>query len=157
VAALLLGALGLCACGGGRATDSGGFTAAQRSAAQAALDLVQQTAIPRRVVALSFQAGTAPSTCTVLPAATPGTFRLLLAWAPDQPGYLTMPHSVLSATIDETSAKKDSFDVTTFRTRLGKAAPEPTGVNANFVRAALSKPAEQCDVLENGKLQLVSP
>ncbi len=88
---------------------------------------------------------------------TPGTFRLLLAWTPDQPGYLTMPHSVLAATIDETSAKKDSFDVMTFRTRLGKAEAAPTGVDANFVRAALTKPAEQCQVLENGQLQLVSP
>jgi len=34
---------------------------------------------------------------------------------------------------------------------------KPVRVSAGFVRAALTKPAEQCEVLDNGKLQLVSP
>jgi hypothetical protein len=68
-----------------------------------------------------------------------------------------MPRSVLAATIDETSAKNDSFDVRTFSNRLGKSVAEPVGVGAGFVRAALTKPAEQCEVLDNGKLRLVAP
>ena len=157
-AALALGVLALAACGGGQATDAGGFTAAQRAAAQSALRLVAQTAIPRRVLALSFQAGTAPSTCTVLPAqGRQGSFRLLVAWVPDLPGYLTLPQSVLAATIDASSPRKDSFDVVTFRDRRGRPLPTPVGVRAGFVRAALTKPAEQCQVLDDGALELVAP
>ena len=155
--ALALFALALSACGSTQKTDSGGFTRAQRAAAQSALDLTRETSIPSRVVALSYQSGTAPSTCTVLPNTTkPGTFRLLVAWVPNHPGYLGLPESVLAATIDESSASKDSYDVVTYRNRLGKAVPESVRVSAGFVRAALTKPAEQCEVLDNGKLQLVA-
>jgi hypothetical protein len=155
--ALVVFAFAVSACGSAQKTDAGGFTRAQRTAAQSALDLTQNTPIPSRVVALSYQTGTAPSTCTVLPkTGQPGTFRLLVAWTPNHPGYLGLPESVLAATIDESSARRDSFDVVTYRNRSGKAVPEPVRVSAGFVRAALTKPAEQCEVLDNGKLQLVS-
>ena len=146
--------LAFVACGSKQSVDSGGFTDAQRKAAQAALDQLQKTSIPRRVVAISYQSGQAPTTCTVVPkAGTDDAFDVFLAWKPTRPDYKSVPQSVLEATVGRPPAKSVRFHVSTF----GGSTPEPASVQASLVRAMLAKPAEQCEVLENGSLQLISP
>jgi hypothetical protein len=126
-----------------------------RKSAQSALDHLRGTAIPRRVVAISYQTGQVPNTCTVLPASgAKGTFKLFMAWDPTNPAFVLAPHTVLEATINETSARSDSFQVSSFGGRYGK--PEPPAEKAKLIRAVLSQSAQQCEVLENGQLQLMS-
>ena len=130
--------------------------AAQRKAVSSALNLLQHTKIPRTVVAISFQIGQAPSTCTVIPGpGTQGIFELFVAWKPTNPNadVASAPQSVLEATIDDGSFKNDRFHVSSF----GSGVPEPAGVKASLVRAVLSTLAQRCEVLENGDLRLVSP
>ena len=75
-----IGAVAVCAlvcvaCGSKQSVDSGGFTAAQRTVAQTALDRLQGTAIPTRVVAISLQTRQAPRICSLVPQLdAPGTF-----------------------------------------------------------------------------------
>jgi hypothetical protein len=139
------------ACGSKQSVDSGGFTAAQRTVAQTALDRLQGTAIPTRVVAISLQTRQAPRICSLVPQlGAPGTFKLVVAWKPSGPGTKFVPQSVLEATIG-TSVRDDRFQVTTF----GGNVPEPPRLQATLVRAVESKPAEECEILENGHLQLV--
>jgi hypothetical protein len=135
--------------------DSGGFTTAERNSAQAALDLLRKTSIPRTVVAISYQSGQAPTTCVVMPeSGTEGAFKLFMAWKPTGDIYKSVPQNVLEATIAEASSKGDRFHVSTFGGQYN--LPEPASVEASLVRAVLAKPAEQCEVLENGHLQLVA-
>jgi hypothetical protein len=149
-------ALASTACGSKQSADIGGSTAAQRKAVSSALNLLQHTKIPRTVVAISFQIGQAPSTCTVIPGpGTQGIFELFVAWKPTNPNadVASAPQSVLEATIDDGSFKNDRFHVSSF----GSGVPEPAGVKASLVRAVLSTLAQRCEVLENGDLRLVSP
>jgi hypothetical protein len=148
----------LAACGssGSTNTSTEALSDAQVKDARAALDLLQQTSIPRRVVAISYQSGVAPTTCSIVPdPSRSGVFKLYLAWASNVPGYTTTPKSVLEATINRDSAEKDSFGVHTFRTRFGKPVPISVQANASLARAALTRPNAQCTVLENGALRLV--
>jgi hypothetical protein len=122
--------------------------------AQDALDLLQETALPRSVVAISYQAGQAPITCIVLPeTGARGRFKLVMAWKPDRPAYIAVPQSVLEATIGG-SVKEVRFHVTSFGGGGRNPTPEPARVAATVVRAALAKPAERCEVLENSQLRL---
>jgi hypothetical protein len=126
-----------------------------RKSAQSALDQLRRTAIPRRVLAISYQTGQVPNTCVVLPAsASKGTFKLFIAWDPTNPSFVLVPHTVLEATINETSAKGDRFQVSSYGGRYGK--PEPPAEKAKLIRAVLSRSAQQCEVLQNGQLQLTS-
>ena len=147
--------LALAACGSRPSVDKGGFTSSQRQAAQTALDLLGQTAIPRQVLTLSFQTGQAPNTCSVLPkASSEELFELFMSWNPTRPAYRNMPQSVLQAAISVTSAKHDTYHVTSFGGQNGK--PEPPEIKATLARVALTRPAEQCQVLEDGRLQIAT-
>lgn len=151
-------ALASTACGSKQKVDSGGFTSAARKAAQTALDRLQQTSIPRRVVAISYQSGQAPTTCIILPeAGAEGIFELFVAWKPNRPDFMAVPQSVLEATIDEASSKSDQFHTTTFGGGGLHPKPEPASIEADLVRAVLAKPGETCEVLENGHLRLAAP
>ncbi|MBV8079762.1 MAG: hypothetical protein JO186_05225 [Actinobacteria bacterium] len=148
---LAAGLATLTACGSKQSVDSGGFTSSQRRAAQSALSLLDQTPIPRRVVALSFQAGQAPPTCIVVPrAGTGSSFELYIAWKPSGEAYLNAPQTVIQATIHTTSVKADSYSVASFQ-----PGSLPTREQAVLVRAMLAKPADPCQVLATGQLQLV--
>jgi hypothetical protein len=136
--------------------DKGGSTSDERKAASTALNLLQHTKIPRTVVAISYQVGQAPTTCTLVPnRGAQGIFELFVAWKPTNPNadVASAPQSVLEATIDEGSFKDDRFHVSSF----GSGVTEPASVKASLVRAVLSTLAERCEVLENGALRLVSP
>lgn len=135
--------------------DKGGFTVSEQKAAQRALDLLQQTPIPRTVVAISFQSGAAPSTCRVVPEAGSKTsFKLVVAWKPNRPDFMSVPQSVLEATIGETSSKNDAFHISSFGGGSRNPKPEPANVQADVVRAVLANPGETCEVLESGHLRL---
>ena len=54
--------------------------------------------------------------------------------------------------MSQTSGAKDTFHVTS----VAEGVAEPLSVEASLVRAELSKPQEQCEVLQNGSLQLVT-
>jgi hypothetical protein len=153
LALLAAAALVVAGCGsGGTKVDEGGFTSAQRAAAQSALDRLRQTSIPRRIVAISYRSGQAPATCTVMPGTgSDGSFRLVVAWGVLRPQYKSVPRNLIEATIGPT-AKDVRFRVTPF----GGPVPESPTVQATLARAALAHPAEQCEVLESGSLQLVS-
>ncbi len=150
-------ALASTACGGKQKVDAGGFTTAEQKAVQTALRILQQTPIPRTVVAISRQSGQAPTICQVLPKTDAGgTFELVVGWKPDHPAYMSVPQSVLEATIGK-SVKDDRFHVSSFGGGGHDPIPEPASVEASLVRAVLSKPAEKCEVLENSQLRLASP
>jgi hypothetical protein len=143
-------------CGSKQSVDAGGFTTAEQKSAQTALDILQQTPIPRTVVAISRQSGQAPTICRVLPIPeTRGAFQLVVGWKPDHPAYMSVPQSVLEATIGQ-SVKDDRFHVSSFGGGGPKPIPEPPSVEASLVRAVLSKPAEKCEVLENSHLRLAA-
>ena len=145
-----------CGSGGNNNASTDVLSKAQVEDAQAALVLLQQTGIPRRVVAISYQSGVAPTTCSIVPdPSRSGVFRLYLAWASNVPGYTSTPKTVLEATINRDSPTRDSFGVHTFRTRFGKPVPISVQTNASLARAALTKPNAQCTVLDNGALKLV--
>jgi hypothetical protein len=155
VSVLAACALASTACGSKPKVDSGGFTAAERTAAQTALDHLQQTAIPRTVVAISYQSGQAPTTCVILPkTGAQGIFELFVAWKPNRPDFMAVAQSVLEATIGESSSKSDQFHITQFGGGGLHPKPEPANVAADLVRAVLAKPIETCEVLENGHLRL---
>jgi hypothetical protein len=155
VSVLTACALASTACGSKPKVDSGGFTAAERQAAQTALDLLQRTSIPRTVVATSFQSGQAPTTCVILPkAGAKGIFKLFVAWKPNRPDFMSVAQSALEATIGESSSTNDQFHITQFGGGGLHPKPEPVNIAADFQRAVLAKPAETCEVLENGHLRL---
>jgi hypothetical protein len=141
----------LVACGSTPKTDEGGFTAADRSDAQTALARLRGTSIPGTVLAISTRAGQAPNTCTLIPTnGTRGPYSLIVAWGPPLPAYRSVPQSLLVATIGGESRVVRSH-VTSFGGRLG----EPATVKATIARAALAKPAEPCQALDDGELQIV--
>ena len=110
------------------------------------------------MVAISFQSGQAPTTCVILPkAGAKGIFKLFVAWKPNRPDFMSVPQSVLEATIAEASSKSDQFHITSFGGGGLHPKPEPANVEADLVRAVLAKPAETCEVLENGHLRLAVP
>ncbi len=108
------------------------------------------------MLTLSFQTGQVPNICSILlHESSQELFDLFMAWDPTRPAYRTMPHSVLQASIDVSSAKRDTFHITSFGGHLGK--PEPPAIKANLARVALTRPAEQCEVLNDGRLRIVTP
>jgi hypothetical protein len=113
-----------------------------------------RTGVPSSLVAISIQAGQAPTTCIVLPTAVADRFQLVIAWKPDRRGYIGVPQSVLQATIPR-SVGGISSHVTSFGGGGSNPLPEPAAVAAAVARASLAKPAERCEVLENGRLRLV--
>lgn len=152
-AALAACVLACAACGSKQSVDSGGFTADERKAAQAALDRLQQTMIPKTVVGVSIQSAQAPRICSVLlQPGSPGLFKLFVAWKPSAAAYRFVPQTLLEATIGQAKVKDVQYHVTTF----GGRVPVPASVEATLVRAVESKPAERCEALENGQLRLVA-
>lgn len=144
------GASWLAGCGG---HGSGSVASAE----QKALALLRNSAISRRVVALSISADEAPTTCLIEPdRGKSDGFQLFVTWKPSTVVGAQMPQSVLLASISDASANEDSFEVTTFKDRFGRPVSLSPGVVADLARASLSQSASQCEVLDNGQLELAS-
>jgi Ca-activated chloride channel family protein len=152
---LILLVAALAWCGSAASYAATGPTKDEAAAARAALALLTQTPIPRRVVAISYQAGQAPSLCSVLPTASTGTFELVVGWNPTNPAFATQAKSVLQATIGARSAAHDRFSVTSYGGQGGR--PEPTALKALLVRTATATDSARCVALQNGDLRIVSP
>jgi hypothetical protein len=149
LAGLALGACWLSACGG-----QGHKSVA--SSEQAALALLQQTTIPRRIFALSYQEDESPTTCLVVPEEGQGDrFDLFVTWKPDNVIDSRLPRSVVLASISDASAKEDTYTVATYKDRLGKPVSLSPRVLAAFDRASLDPSAGQCEVLADEHIQLV--
>ena len=124
---------------------------------QKALTLLQQTTIPRRIFALSFQEDEAPTTCLVVPVqGESDQFQLFVTWKPNTVIVSKLPRSVILATMSSTSASEDTFTETTYKTRFGHPVQLSPRVLAAFDRASLDPAAVQCLVLNDGDIKLAA-
>jgi Ca-activated chloride channel family protein len=151
LAALLLALTG---CGSKGPSAATGLTKAEAADARSALELLGRTGVPQRVVAISYQSGQAPTLCSVVPTALPGTFQLVVAWDPTTPAFATQAKNVLEATISSKSLARDQYAITTFGGAGGK--PEPTDLKAELARAAVAPGAARCVALQSGDLEIQS-
>ncbi len=127
------------------------------TAEQSALALLRNSPISRRVVALSYAADEAPTTCLIQPeAGASDRFQLFVTWKPSTVIGAQLPQSVLLASVSDASASKDTFEVATYRDRLGRPVSLAPSVVADLARASLNQSASQCEVLDNGQLELAS-
>jgi hypothetical protein len=77
-----LGALALSACGG-ESRDSGGLTAHDRTAAQSAMDELQNSNIPLQLVAITRWVQKVPAACRIrLVSQNPDTYKVYVFWIP---------------------------------------------------------------------------
>ena len=171
------GAAAFAGCGGGGA-DSGGLTAGDRKAAQAAMDALHESNVALQLVTITDTVQAVPATCRVrLLSKDPHTFRVYVFWIP----WLgSSPYTWLDMTIAE--------DVSRDRVHLGTAKPvlpggrlaaggrniDPYTVDATLLSRygpaqdrknrqvlmahagnVFSKPGAKCQVLTNGDLRLV--
>ena len=175
---LISGVIVLVSCGSGE-VDPGGLTGDDRSAAQVAMNAIQNSNIPRVLLALSYRAGHPPAACRVhLASRTPRTFRVYVFWVPF---IEAQSYTWLNMTLGE-SASDDKF-------HMGAQAVNPVGVrptgsdhgktiespnydtplsaygsrqesmNKHVLMAhsgnAFAKPGANCEVLKNGYLRLL--
>jgi hypothetical protein len=135
----------------------GGHPASVATAEQTALALLRNSAISRRVVALSYQADEAPTTCLIQPEeGKSGRFELFVTWKPSTAVGAQLPQSVLLASVSDKSPSDDSYEVATYRNRFGSPVPIAPSVVAGLARASLSQTASQCEVLDDGRLELAT-
>jgi hypothetical protein len=176
---LIVGAVVLASCGGG-GVDSGGLTASDRNAAQAAMNALQPSNIPRLLVSLSFRAGLPPAACRVhLESKKPRTFKVYVFWIPllqaESYSWLDM---TLTKDVSNDKFHMGAESVRPVEVRRsgpgGKTVVLPRSgyntplsvfgrrqelLNKRMLMAhagdAFSKPRATCQVLKNGYLQLV--
>lgn len=172
----IVGAVALTGCGGG--VDSGGLSAKDRSAAQAAMNALQGSNITTQLVSLSTTAGRVPAACRVhLQSTSPRTFKVYVFWVPfiGPQGY-----TWLQMTLGENVAE-DKFHLGTAEAVLPSGIQLPDGRivapsesnydplsmggkrqvarNRQMLKAhagdVFSKPGANCQVLMNGYLRLL--
>jgi hypothetical protein len=164
--------------GCGTTVDSGGLSAGDRHAAQAAFDALHGSNIPIQLVTISDNVQNAPAACRVrLTASHPTTFRVYVFWVP----YLgSEPYIWLDMTVTK-DPSHDRFHMQTQQPVLpgGVLAPdgrtvEPWSVDTTLLSLygaeqkqknrkilvahagnVFSKPGSSCQVLTNGDLRLV--
>jgi hypothetical protein len=165
--------------GCGSDVDSGGLSAGDRNAAQAAMDALQQSNIPRQLVNFTSTAGLAPATCRIrLESRSPHTFRVYIFWIPyvGSQSYIwldmklaedtardrfhvgteapVLPSGTLSP--DRKTVAPGSLD---YDTPLARYGPRQAERNRRVLMAhggnVFSKPGAKCQVLQNGYLRLV--
>lgn len=174
----IVAATALAGCGSA-GVDSGGLTAGDRNAAQAAMDALQTSNIPIQLVDLTATAGLPPAACRVrLESRSPSTFKVYVFWIP----YIgPQSYSWLDMTITEDAAR-DKFHLgaapavlpsgnqlangsivapplADYDTPLSKYGRRQVKINSQVLRAhagdVFSKPGARCQVLNNGYLRLV--
>lgn len=170
--------VGLAACGGKSAVDSGGLTARDRKAAQSAMDALSGTNISLQLASITHSLEAVPAACRVHRLESPkGTFRIYVFWIP----WLgSDPYTWLHMTVAR-DASSDTFLLGTAKpvlpggrltangqsvdpytqdaTILSKYGPAQAKKNHQALLAhagdAFSKPGAACQVLQNGDLRLV--
>jgi len=153
------GMVGLAACGSA-AVDSGGLTAADRNAAQTAMNALQGSNIPIQLVGLTTVAGLAPAACRIhLVASKPSMFKVYVFWIP----YVrSRPYTWLDMTITKDAAR-DTFHLGTAEPVNHGAAQrdgsQRTAVDNHAIVVhggdSFSKPGANCQVLMNGFLRVL--
>jgi hypothetical protein len=167
--------LAMAGCGGG--TDGGGLSAADRNAAQTAMNTLQGSNIPTQLVDLTATAGLVPAACQLhLVSRSPYTFDVYVFWipfvGPQSYSWLSMrigadptndrfhlgtAPAVLSGggvqlgngvTVPPTFADYDP---------LSAFGPRQNAINRRVMRAhsgdAFARPEGRCQVLKNGDLR----
>jgi hypothetical protein len=180
VCAALVAATGVAAlagCGSG-GVDSGGLTADDRMAAQAAMDALRDSNIPIQLVNITDTVQSVPAACRVrLVSRKPSTFRVYVFWVP----WLgSQPYTWLDMTIGKDVSqdrfhlgteqpvlpggrldpnKRDVNPYTVDTTLLSRYGPQQAKKNREVLGAhagdVFSKPGARCQVLMNGHLRLV--
>ncbi len=162
VLALALATAVLAGCGGVR-VDSGGFTTADRSAAQMALDVLRPSNIPLQLVNLTLVAGSIPVCRLHLQSRSPSTFRVYLFWTPYNRLHT---YTWLTMTLGP-EASRDRFHLGTAPGMANAAGAavvtSPTAEQRRLDREVLiahagnvfAKPAARCQLLMNGYLRLL--
>jgi len=165
--------------GCGSDVDSGGLSTGDRDAAQAAMDALQRSNIPRQLVNFTSTAGLAPAACRVrLETRSPHTFRVYIFWIPyvGAQSYIwlnmkiaentardtfhvgtaapVLPSGTLSA--DRKSVARGSQD---YDTPLARYGPRQAERNRRVLMAhagnVFTKPGAKCQILQNGYLRLL--
>jgi hypothetical protein len=152
--AAALAALGLTAllagCGGSGGADANGFTTADRTAAQTALDTLQPTSISRVLVQIS-DTEHIPDTCTVhLVSPNPRVFRVFVQWIPHGTDLANgNGYSWLEAVLYP-NGKAPALRMGT----IPADVPAKTAMHQleSHYGTAFDKPYENCEVLANGRL-----
>ncbi len=174
---VIAGAVTLAGCGSG--VDSGGLTAADRNAAQRAMNALQGSNIPLQLINLTATARQAPAVCRVhLASRKPRTFNVYVFWIP----YLgVQSYTWLNMTITA-DPSRDRFHLGTaatalpggvltrdgktvaagtadFDTPLALYGPDQVRKNNQVLVAhggnVFSSPGAKCQVLANGYLRLL--
>lgn len=174
----IVGVASLAGCGSG-GVDSGGLSAGDRKAAQAALDALQNSNISLQLINLSATALTAPTTCRVhLESRKQSTFKVYVFWVP----YIgSQTYTWLNMTITK-DASRDKFHLGTappvlpgglltpggksvargsadYDTPLSLYGPQQARRNRQVLMAhagnVFAKPGAKCQVLKNGYLRLM--
>jgi hypothetical protein len=137
----------------GRATDAGGLTAADRTAAQSAMNALHGSNIALQLVNVSDVAGAPPSACRVhLVARKPSTsFRIYVFWVPmgtHQYAWMTM---LIGA-----DASLDSFHLSFDPlSPPGRSHSMSERMMLAHAGDAFGRPGGGCRLLKNGDLRLV--
>jgi hypothetical protein len=141
----LAGAALLAGCGGGGKVDRGGFSAGDRRAAQAALDLLTQTSVKTVAVNLIATVGV-PAACRVhIEARQPLTFKLFMSWIPTRGSSRT--YAWLQAVIGPDGLKRD------YAFHVGNET-SAAAVKSHY-GTAFAKPYEPCEVTNINTFSLV--
>ena len=136
--------------GCGQSVDKGGFSSADRAAAETALGALEQTNVPTTLVVLTNTAGTVPTVCRVhMESKQPRRFGLFILWRPSKRvfrGTYTWFRASLTPDV-----KSDRFRSGYVPVEGGEA-----GVVKSNAGDILSRPSESCEILMNGDVRLLS-
>jgi hypothetical protein len=135
---------------GGSTTDKGGFTSADRAAAQVVLDSLQQTSIPTTLVVFTNTAGTVPVACRIhLESKNPPRYTLFILWRPSMRA-VGGTYTWFRATLGRDAAQD------TFASGYVPRRVRQSRVLSSQRRDAFARPNEPCEILMNGYLRLLS-
>ncbi len=176
--AAVSGAAALAGCGS--TSESSGLSAADRNAAQAAMNALQHTGIPRQLVEVTRAARLAPAACRVHPeSGSSNTFKVYIFWVPYiGPATYTwlhmsigkdvrqdtfhlgaaepvLPGGMLSANGRSVLSRTQDYD-SPLSAYGSQQARENKRVLMAHAGTVFSKPGANCEVLKNGYLRLVA-
>ncbi len=177
-AATAVGIALLAGCGATAQPDPGGLSAADRGAAQVAMDALHGSNIPLQLLAISEGVQETPAACRVhLVSSHPETFKVYVFWIPYLGGedYTWLNMTITEDRTRDTFSLGDAHPVlpsgqlsangrsvvpfTVDTTLLSRYGPQQARKSHQLLLAhagnAFSKPGASCQVLMNGDLRLL--
>jgi hypothetical protein len=178
VAAAAAGVLVLAGCGGGSSVDSGGFTAAERQAAQAALDGLQDSNISLQLLAMTQWTQNLPAACRIRQVSKePVAYEAYVFWIPwlAEAPYVWLNMKLTgdpkTSTFDLGTAepilpggrlnqdgrtiRPGSADTTLLERYGAQQERKSQALLREHAGTTLQKPGADCQVLKNGALRLL--